>query len=176
MPTVYRASGCFKEGSINERDVVGDNGRYSCVVGAVGARNVWRCDTQHRTLSPFLCDHMQCLIITQLCLQCAWCLYLLAQCVNGHVAVDRWMCVCRYFSLQALEPLGMGDEVRVEIELGICSESGARHDTFATAQLMAYNKMNEAWGMHNIYSHIGKEIPYILAKVTVVHLLEFPLL
>lgn len=52
--------------------------------------------------------------------------------------------VPRYFSLQATEPLGMGDKVRVEIELGICDERGPRPDSFVAAQEIAYHRMIEA--------------------------------
>lgn len=50
----------------------------------------------------------------------------------------------RYFSLQATEPLGMEDEIRVEIEIGICEECGPSPDCFTTAQHIAYHKMTEA--------------------------------
>ena len=38
----------------------------------------------------------------------------------------------------------MGDRVRVDIELGICSERGPRADSFVAAQHIAYDKMIEA--------------------------------
>ena len=38
----------------------------------------------------------------------------------------------------------MGDRVRVDIELGICSERGPRADSFVAAQHIAYDKMVEA--------------------------------
>ena len=38
----------------------------------------------------------------------------------------------------------MGDKIRVDIELGICNNSGPRRDTFVAAQLIAYDTMNEA--------------------------------
>ena len=59
-----------------------------------------------------------------------------------------WLHCCRYFSLQAKEPLSMGDKVRVDIELGICSERGPQVDSFVAAQHIAYDKMVEA---RNIY-------------------------
>ena len=65
----------------------------------------------------------------------------------------------RYFSLQATEPLGMEDKVRVEIELGICDEQGPQADSFVAAQHIAYNKMIKActsftvyWGGYNTYA------------------------
>lgn len=51
---------------------------------------------------------------------------------------------CRYFSLQATEPLGMSNQVRVEIEVRICNENGPEPDSFLPAQLIAYDTMNEA--------------------------------
>ena len=51
---------------------------------------------------------------------------------------------CRYFSLQATQPLGMGDGVRIEIETRICNERGPRQDSYLPAQLIAYDTMNEA--------------------------------
>ena len=62
--------------------------------------------------------------------------------------LDMNLCVlllfCRYFSLQATQPLGMGDGVRVEIESRICDERGPRPDSYLPAQLLAYDTMNEA--------------------------------
>lgn len=52
--------------------------------------------------------------------------------------------LCRYFSLQATQPLGMGDGVRIEIETRICNERGPRQDSYLPAQLIAYDTMNEA--------------------------------
>ena len=46
--------------------------------------------------------------------------------------------------MQATEPLGMGDRVRVDIEMGICNERGPQADSFVTAQRIAYDRMNEA--------------------------------
>ena len=54
----------------------------------------------------------------------------------------------RYFSLQATEQLGMGDEARVEIEMRICEERGPRADSYLPTQLQAYDTMNEARNNH----------------------------
>ena len=50
----------------------------------------------------------------------------------------------RYFSLQATEPLGLGDAVRMEVESRICDERGVQPDCFVAAQCVAYDRMNEA--------------------------------
>jgi A-kinase anchor protein 10 len=60
----------------------------------------------------------------------------------------------RYFSLQATEPLDMGDEVRVDIESKICDENGPRADSYVAAQLIAYDTMNEKYYPHFLESGI----------------------
>ena len=40
-------------------------------------------------------------------------------------------CVCRYFSLQAADPMGFPDSVRYEVEGNICREEGPLPDCFA---------------------------------------------
>ena len=53
---------------------------------------------------------------------------------------------CRYFSLQATEPLNMEDSVRMDVENRICSEYGPRADSFLRPQLVAFHTMNEVVG------------------------------
>ena len=50
---------------------------------------------------------------------------------------------CRYFSLQASEPLGMADDVRLEVENRICDEQGPRVDSYSVPQQIAYDIMNQ---------------------------------
>ena len=61
---------------------------------------------------------------------------------------------CRYFSLQATEPLGMEDKVRIDIEMGICDERGPQADSFLSAQQIAYDRMNEACTVYTSYTQI----------------------
>lgn len=49
----------------------------------------------------------------------------------------------RYFSLQATEPLSMGDSVRMDIENKICDVRGPRPDSYDTAQKVAFDTMNK---------------------------------
>ena len=49
----------------------------------------------------------------------------------------------RYFSLQATEPLFMGDKVRMDIENKICDVQGPRADSYTTAQKIAFDTMNK---------------------------------
>lgn len=50
---------------------------------------------------------------------------------------------CRYFSLQASEPLQMEDSVRLDVENRICDEQGPRADSYLRPQLVAFHTMNE---------------------------------
>ena len=75
-----------------------------------------------------------------------WCYLFVCRCAC--VYVHGCMHCCRYFSLQAKEPLCMGDRVRVDIELGICNERGPLEDSFVAAQQIAYDKMIEACNMY----------------------------
>ncbi|XP_064391555.1 A-kinase anchor protein 10, mitochondrial-like [Halichondria panicea] len=49
----------------------------------------------------------------------------------------------RFFSLQATEPLGLGDGVRMDIENRICSEHGPSSDSYTSAQERAYQAMSQ---------------------------------
>ncbi len=50
---------------------------------------------------------------------------------------------CRYFSLQATNPLGFGDSVRMEIESNICREGGPLPDCFTTPLRQAWTTMEK---------------------------------
>lgn len=54
-----------------------------------------------------------------------------------------WCFACRYFSLQAAEPLNMEDSVRIDVENRICDEHGPRADSYLRPQLVAFHTMNE---------------------------------
>lgn len=49
----------------------------------------------------------------------------------------------RYFSLQATNPLGFGDSVRMEIESNICREGGPLPDCFTTPLRQAWTTMEK---------------------------------
>ncbi len=49
----------------------------------------------------------------------------------------------RYFSLQATNPLGFGDSVRMEIESNICREGGPLPDCFNTPLRQAWTTMEK---------------------------------
>lgn len=51
--------------------------------------------------------------------------------------------LCRYFSLQATNPLGFGDSVRMEIESNICREGGPLPDCFTTPLRQAWTTMEK---------------------------------
>ena len=38
---------------------------------------------------------------------------------------------CRYFSMQALQPVGFDDKIRFEVEMNICREGGPLPDCFS---------------------------------------------
>lgn len=53
------------------------------------------------------------------------------------------MFASRYFSLQATNPLGFGDTVRMEIESNICREGGPLPDCFTTPLRQAWTTMEK---------------------------------
>ena len=57
-----------------------------------------------------------------------------------------YLIFCRYFSLQARQPLGFEDKVRFEVEVNICREGGPLPDCFTKPKSIvtaALNKVNE---------------------------------
>lgn len=53
------------------------------------------------------------------------------------------MFLCRFFSLQASSPLGLGDTVRMDIENKICDQQGPRANSYSAAQEIVYRTMCE---------------------------------
>jgi len=56
---------------------------------------------------------------------------------------DSSYVLLRYFSLQATNPLGFGDSVRMEIESNICREGGPLPDCFNTPLRQAWTTMEK---------------------------------
>ena len=81
------------------------------------------------------------------------CQLLLLEILFWYTGVELFVSVCRYFSLQASEPLGMGDGVRVEVESRICDDRGPRADSYLPPQLIAYDIMTEARITHTDISY-----------------------
>lgn len=60
----------------------------------------------------------------------------------------RLICFSRYFSLQATNPLGFDDAVRMEIESNICREGGPLPDCFTTPLRQAWTTMEKVSPLH----------------------------
>lgn len=70
-----------------------------------------------------------------------------------HLLSHAQCLLCRYFSLQATNPLGFGDSVRMEIESNICREGGPLPDCFTTP-------LRQAWTtMEKVVEHIRSRNP-----------------
>ena len=51
--------------------------------------------------------------------------------------------LCRHFSLQATDPLDLGDAVRLKVENKICHQDGPRVDSFAVPQQQVYDLLRK---------------------------------
>lgn len=92
----------------------------------------------------------------------------------------KWRCphlksfLFRYFSLQATNPLGFGDSVRMEIESNICREGGPLPDCFTTPLQQAWTTMEKVrlglWRLYVITWTVGSHVHTIrpLTKVSLV--------
>uniref|UniRef100_A0A3B4H498 A-kinase anchoring protein 10 n=1 Tax=Pundamilia nyererei TaxID=303518 RepID=A0A3B4H498_9CICH len=64
---------------------------------------------------------------------------------DGQEAQNDAMILYDYFSLQATNPLGFGDSVRMEIESNICREGGPLPDCFTTPLRQAWTTMEKVY-------------------------------
>lgn len=75
-----------------------------------------------------------------------------------HISVDgnlefAMLIYDKYISLQASEPLGLGDEARQEVEQRICDLSGTRGDSFQDAQQRVLKMLESVrWENIHVYS------------------------